>query len=872
MSLAQGSTGRLALMALQTAGTIAATAATGGWGGVAATAFHTAFWAWYDSTHHGPDQVDEQPSIADLKLQTSSLGKVLPQLWGQQRLAGNIIWCTDKVEHQQRTSTSAGKGGGPQQVSITKTYTMSLAIGLADTRVSGPLAGILRAWRDTTLVMDRSQATTGAIGTWTMHTPGSGYHVGDVGFIGGLAGDLGGGNKDAIYQVTSVDSQGGIVHIELINTGSGYQVADDVHLHRNTGSGNHASLNIVSVVGNVLPDNWTFYPGTAAQLPDPTIEGLLGVGNVPGYRYTAYVVMADEELGRSGRTFNYTFELSQCDGGALLVDVVTALTGAAGLSGAVDLTDLPSARVNLVIGQVEALRAPLEHLAQMYRFYVLESGRVLKFRQRGSGDIVAAIAEGDTDAGEHHHGEHGVATQRQHELELPTQLALTYVDPQQNYQQSVQQAQRFLPSTTIENARSLSTGLALDAARAKQTVQELLQDAWLQREPVQTVLPRQYAYLEPGDRLTLTARGLTYSLVLTETAYGQPGLLEVTARTDTAWAVQAPGAAPAVVTFPHPVLVPVGPTTPILLNLPALTASDVTPRYHVAYNGADRPWPGGALYRSLDGGTTYSVQDSATLEGITGTVATAIADADAHVLDTSTVITVVLNDGSLLSVSDVALYNGANVCVLGTEVLAFGVATLVAPHTYELTRLLRGRRGTEDQTGAHGDGETFVLLEVSVHSVAMTLSDRNISRPYKAVTAGQFIADATPVTFTPTAENLNPWTIANPVATHSGSDWMFSWYMRSRFSGEWTSGQGIGFDVDFRGFRVDIFTNGTYATVVRSTLTDGGNPLDAEAVKTFTYSASDQSTDFGSAQSVVYYKVYQLTNNGSSRAAELVAA
>jgi hypothetical protein len=85
-------------------------------------------------------------------------------------------------------------------------------------------------------------------------------------------------------------------------------------------------------------------------------------------------------------------------------------------------------------------------------------------------------------------------------------------------------------------------------------------------------------------------------------------------------------------------------------------------------------------------------------------------------------------------------------------------------------------------------------------------------------------------------------------------------------------GGGSGFDVDFVGFRVDIFSDGTYATVVRSTLTDGGAPLDPEALKTWTYDSTMATADFGSPPSTLYYRVYEVTNNGLSHPENLVGA
>ena len=53
-----------------------------------------------------------------------------------------------------------------------------------------------------------------------------------------------------------------------------------------------------------------FYTGNETQLPDPTMEAHLGVGNVPGYRGQAYIVLHDFEVTEfGGRIPNFTFEI-----------------------------------------------------------------------------------------------------------------------------------------------------------------------------------------------------------------------------------------------------------------------------------------------------------------------------------------------------------------------------------------------------------------------------------------------------------------------------------------------------------------------------------------------------------------------------------
>ena len=198
---------------------------------------------------------------------------------------------------------------------------------------------------------------------------------------------------------------------------------------------------------------------------------------------------------------------------------------------------------------------------------------------------------------------------------------------------------------------------------------------------------------------------------------------------------------------PEP-LQPAQDTTAYLLNLPALTSSDYAPRYHVGYSGVDDPWPGAVLYRSVDNESTYSQIDAAFLDVITGEADTIVPGVDPHVIDDVTTITVVLEKGALSSISDLALYNGGNLCVIGEEILAFGTATLTAALTYDLTHLLRGRRGTEHFCDTHAPGEQFFLLDNGVRAIAMSMADRHTERPYKAVTNGQDIADVTATDFT----------------------------------------------------------------------------------------------------------------------------
>ncbi len=99
------------------------------------------------------------PRIADLRVQTSSFGTQIPQMFGRMRAAGTVIWATDLMESAE---TSGGKGR-PNVTSYD--YAASFAVALS----SRPIAGIGRIWADGNLLRGEAGDFKTGVGGFRVH-------------------------------------------------------------------------------------------------------------------------------------------------------------------------------------------------------------------------------------------------------------------------------------------------------------------------------------------------------------------------------------------------------------------------------------------------------------------------------------------------------------------------------------------------------------------------------------------------------------------------------------------------------------------------------------------------------------------------------
>ncbi|NHR05716.1 DUF1983 domain-containing protein [Chromobacterium haemolyticum] len=86
------------------------------------------------------------PVVSSLRMQTSAYGRAIPLLYGKARVASNVIWYSDFISIERRSTQSAGGkgggGGGTTVESISYTYQVAIQLGLCE----GPVRSVTNSW------------------------------------------------------------------------------------------------------------------------------------------------------------------------------------------------------------------------------------------------------------------------------------------------------------------------------------------------------------------------------------------------------------------------------------------------------------------------------------------------------------------------------------------------------------------------------------------------------------------------------------------------------------------------------------------------------------------------------------------------------
>jgi len=533
--------------------------------------------------------------------------------------------------------------------------------------------------------------------------------------------------------------------------------------------------------------NTTFrlYGGSEDQPVDPLIASIEGIDSAPAYRGSALAVFEQLDLAEFGNRIPFlTFEvvadegivaaghvLNDSGGGAILSDAPQSLQGYAAYGA--------------------TIASAIEPLVEVLGIPLFDTGQQLVTPPALT--IWPGTDELGCGAGEQHRAWSERSQAPAHAL--PASVTLTYYDPQREYQAGLARA-------SVESGSSAAAGIelpaVLSAGAAKGLAETSLARRWAERDTMILRLPQSYLDVRPGTLIQMPGQsegwkverisvdGFTAAMEL-RPVYATIGELSA----DPGRVLPSEGVAPT-------------PTTTTVAELPDDGSGTAdSPVVVVAASSAD---PGGKpvpLEVEVGGGEPTSIRASA--GAVQGIALTALGDGQAALMDEIGSVDVALVGDAWLESRDLGtLIDGANLALLGNELIQFSSAIALGEGRFRLSRLLRGRRGTEWAMGLHEPGERFVLLErAALFPLALTTAQ--IGARVRVTPRGLADGQAQPAELFITGEAMRPLSPVRLRATILPDGRLeCSWTRRSRRGWSWLDFVDAPFDSAAELYRLTV--------------------------------------------------------------------
>jgi len=521
-------------------------------------------------------------------------------------------------------------------------------------------------------------------------------------------------------------------------------------------------------------------------------------------------------------------------------NVIRALAEYAGITDdLLVIEDLNIGILGYIITEQTTFRAVVEALQQAYFFDAYENEGVLNCVAKTQQNPPITIPE--EDLGAVMYGDADIPKLKITDTdlyELPQQINLTFYNYSKNYQTGVVRARR---RTYIQGLAesNVSVPVVMTRSEAQQIVDKLLIQTWTKKTTYDTQLSNKWSWVHPGCVIGSIVNGIRRIFQVSKHDY-DGNLTKITCVN-----FVSPGVVDQPITEPTVELVEPGDICFYLMDMPLLTDTD-GPGFYAAATAPEN-FKNVLLYKATTSdGNTLSYMDTLEQIAIAGTTLTVLGDSRSECWDTTNILTVSIINGTLASMPEIDVLNGFNAAYLGNEIIQFKTAKLVAANTYVLSDLLRGRKGTEWATGTHSVGERFIMLSTkTVQTETVSISDLDKAFTYKYGYAGM---DETAMTFTVTGKGYKPYSPCHVKAVRdSNGNITATWIRRTRLSGGWNDYSDVILGEDSEQYSVDIYKN---AAIVRTFTV---------ATATFTYTAAQQISDFGTTQAAIHIIVYQVS-------------
>lgn len=549
-----------------------------------------------------------------------------------------------------------------------------------------------------------------------------------------------------------------------------------------------------------------FYDGGDDQIVDPLIASVEGIENTPAYRGLVLAVFEDLELAAfSNRIPSLTFEVIADPDEPAIGSIIEDASGGA----------ISSDSAQTMIGYAaygKSIADAAGPLIDCFGIELFDNGTALQASSNAEPTVVD-----ETEFGNSADQQQVSRVQREQasSRSLPATLRLTYYDAARDFQTGEARAVSG-ERDGLEVRQDLAA--TLDASTAKALAQSVIVRSWAQRDKLTLRLPPKRVDLQPGNKLILpltpavwTVDQVTIDGLVVVAELHPWSSISPTIAADGGRAVSAPD-------------VVAGPVSLALLDVPnVLGLSSANPTILLAASSATPGWSSHAVELSFNGQSIAT--QTAHAKSVLGQAVTALSSGTPELIDETSTVEVSLIDPTqwLTSCDDDALVAGRNLAVLGNEVIQFGVATSLGGGRFALSRLLRGRGGTEWACGSHLAGETFCVLDGgSIHPVAL---------PTWSIGANLTATDASGATASAqySGERLRPLSpVALTAERQDDGGLSLSWIRRSRQGFAWNDGVDVPIGEASERYRVTL----TGSTSIEIEVTEPFSDVAAHVVST----------------------------------------
>jgi hypothetical protein len=470
---------------------------------------------------------------------------------------------------------------------------------------------------------------------------------------------------------------------------------------------------------------------------------------------------------------------------APLDQVVAELCERAGVT-SYDVTRLYGLVRGHLSGETESARARLQSLMMAHAFQAVEREGALVFLPLPDRPAMT-LDQGATALTED--GAGGVSETRAAAAEVTGRVRVSFTAAEADYGDRV--ADAVFPGDGADGVSASDLPMALTGPEGQAVAERWLGEARVARDQLRVALPPSRRALGAGAMIA-TGDGATWRIDRVEDRGAR--LIEAV-RVDPS--VAEPSDAVEEVA-PASDFVPPVPVSPVFMDLPLLTGSEVAHAPHIAVTAT--PWPGSVAVYTAPGPDGFALNRLVERRAVIGRLETPLPAARPGLWDRSGPVRVRLAAGQLSSAAAGTVLNGANVAAIGSgddgdwEVIQFADATLVGEGLWDIGLRLRGQQGTDGvMPTLWPEGSLFVLLDGAPGQVELPASARGLARHYRVGPARRGVDDPSYVARRLAFEGagLRPYAPAHLRARAIGGSLDVRWIRRTRIDGDSWAGLDV---------------------------------------------------------------------------------